>query len=164
MGQCHSAESRLERLCPNKNVVAQYAWLAPSAGTADAPKPEEWRRFGTLAQLRAATGQEAHGTRPTSTSRAPDAAGSVEATRRLSRDRSELSIEAVGQGRRRRRGHSHGQRWVCWPSAGSWCDRGRGAIGARAMGDRTDELAAFLSLIGVKATVWIDGAAWSGGC
>ena len=46
---------------PNKNVAAQYAWLAPSAGTVYAPKPEEWRSFGTLEQLRAATGQEAHG-------------------------------------------------------------------------------------------------------
>jgi hypothetical protein len=46
---------------PNSGVAAQYAWLAPSAGTLYAPKPEEWKSFGTLAQLRSATGQEAHG-------------------------------------------------------------------------------------------------------
>jgi hypothetical protein len=46
---------------PNAGVAAQYAWLAPSTGTVYAPKPEEWKSFGTLAQLRAATGQETHG-------------------------------------------------------------------------------------------------------
>ncbi len=47
---------------PNKGVAAQYSWLAPVMGqTAYAPKPEEWKSFATLAEFRAATGQEAHG-------------------------------------------------------------------------------------------------------
>jgi hypothetical protein len=47
---------------PNKGVADQYRWLAPSAGrTMYEPKPEEWRTFSTLEELRAATGQEKHG-------------------------------------------------------------------------------------------------------
>ncbi len=47
---------------PNKGVAAQYAWLAPAAGrTAYDGKREDWKLFATLAELRAATGQETHG-------------------------------------------------------------------------------------------------------
>jgi hypothetical protein len=47
---------------PNKGVAAQYNWLAPATGqTAYEPKREEWKSFATLAEFRAATGQEAHG-------------------------------------------------------------------------------------------------------
>ncbi len=47
---------------PNKGVEAQYAWVAPPPGASNyAPKPEDWKTFATLAQMRAATGQEAHG-------------------------------------------------------------------------------------------------------
>lgn len=47
---------------PNRGVAQQYAWLAPAPGqTAYEPKPGEWKTFATLADLRAATGQERHG-------------------------------------------------------------------------------------------------------
>ena len=47
---------------PNKGVAAQYAWLAPAPGqTMYEAKREDWKTFATLADLRAATGQEAHG-------------------------------------------------------------------------------------------------------
>ncbi|HEY3443095.1 MAG TPA: hypothetical protein VGK29_20215 [Paludibaculum sp.] len=47
---------------PNKGVTAQYLWLAPAAGqTAYEAKREDWKSFSTLADLRAATGQETHG-------------------------------------------------------------------------------------------------------
>ncbi len=47
---------------PNKGVAAQYSWLAPKAGQRlYEPKPEDWKSFPTLADMRAATGQEAHG-------------------------------------------------------------------------------------------------------
>jgi hypothetical protein len=47
---------------PNKGVAAQFAWLGPKKGqTLYEPKPEDWKTFGTLADFRAATGQEAHG-------------------------------------------------------------------------------------------------------
>ncbi|MBC7928539.1 MAG: right-handed parallel beta-helix repeat-containing protein [Bryobacteraceae bacterium] len=47
---------------PNKGVTNQYSWLAPAAGkTMYEATTEDWRRFRTLADLRAATGQEAHG-------------------------------------------------------------------------------------------------------
>jgi len=47
---------------PNKNVAAQYVWLGPKAGQRlYEPKPEDWKTFATLAEFRAATGQEAHG-------------------------------------------------------------------------------------------------------
>jgi hypothetical protein len=47
---------------PNRGVPEQYAWLAPSPGeTAYEPAKGAWRFFPTLAELRAATGQEAHG-------------------------------------------------------------------------------------------------------
>lgn len=47
---------------PNRGVAAQYAWLAPAPGQrAYEPKPTDWKTFGTLAELRAATGQEQHG-------------------------------------------------------------------------------------------------------
>ncbi len=48
---------------PNAGVAGQYAWLAPT--TADQslydPTPDHWKTFRTLAELRAATGHEAHG-------------------------------------------------------------------------------------------------------
>ena len=47
---------------PNPGVQAQYHWLAPAAGkTAYDAKEADWRSFATLAELRSATGQEAHG-------------------------------------------------------------------------------------------------------
>ncbi|WP_321477959.1 right-handed parallel beta-helix repeat-containing protein [uncultured Paludibaculum sp.] len=47
---------------PNRGVAAQYAWLGPAAGQKlYEPKPTDWKTFGTLAEFRAATGQEAHG-------------------------------------------------------------------------------------------------------
>ncbi|WP_031495176.1 hypothetical protein [Bryobacter aggregatus] len=47
---------------PNKGVAMQYQWLGPAKGkTAYEPKPEEWKSFATLAEFRAATGQEKHG-------------------------------------------------------------------------------------------------------
>lgn len=47
---------------PNKGVAAQYAWLGPKAGQRlYEPKPADWKTFATLADFRAATGQEAHG-------------------------------------------------------------------------------------------------------
>jgi len=47
---------------PNKGVSAQYAWLAPRPGqVAYEPAKDDWKTFSTLADFRAATGQEAHG-------------------------------------------------------------------------------------------------------
>jgi hypothetical protein len=47
---------------PNKGVAAQYVWFAPQPGaTAYEPKKEDWRSFATLAEFRAAAGQEGHG-------------------------------------------------------------------------------------------------------
>jgi hypothetical protein len=47
---------------PNRDVKAQYNWLAPAAGkTAHGAKDSDWRTFATLAEFRQATGQEAHG-------------------------------------------------------------------------------------------------------
>ncbi len=47
---------------PNKGVAEQYRWLAPrDGGTMYEPQPEHWRTFSTLADFRAATGQEKHG-------------------------------------------------------------------------------------------------------
>lgn len=47
---------------PNAGVAAQFAWLAPSpGGTAYDAAPEHWKTFRTLAEVRQATGQEAHG-------------------------------------------------------------------------------------------------------
>lgn len=47
---------------PNKGVTSQYSWLAPAAGKQIyEPAKEEWRTFSTLAEFRAATGQETHG-------------------------------------------------------------------------------------------------------
>ena len=47
---------------PNKGVTAQYQWLGPQRGQRlYEPKPTDWKKFATLAELRAATGQEAHG-------------------------------------------------------------------------------------------------------
>ena len=47
---------------PNAGTAAQYAWLAPRSGqTAYEVKPEHWQTFRSLAELRAATGQEVHG-------------------------------------------------------------------------------------------------------
>jgi hypothetical protein len=48
---------------PNKGVAAQYSWLAPK--NPGQPlyynNPEDWKTFGTLAEVQAATGQERHG-------------------------------------------------------------------------------------------------------
>ena len=69
MGQATSAySSDFNGFRPNKNVAAQYAWLAPSAGTVYAPKPEEWRSFGTLAQLAPPPVRKRTASRSTSTS------------------------------------------------------------------------------------------------
>jgi hypothetical protein len=47
---------------PNKGVAEQYAWLSPISGpTIYEPRPEDWKTFATLADLRAGTHQEAHG-------------------------------------------------------------------------------------------------------
>jgi hypothetical protein len=47
---------------PNKAVKDQFQWLAPAAGsTAYEAKAADWKSFSTLADFRAATGQEAHG-------------------------------------------------------------------------------------------------------
>lgn len=47
---------------PNKGVAAQYAWLAPAGPEAVyEPPATAWKSFATLAELRAATGQEQHG-------------------------------------------------------------------------------------------------------
>ena len=47
---------------PNPGVDAQYAWLAPTGTAANyEPKPEQWKTFRSLTDLRAATGSEAHG-------------------------------------------------------------------------------------------------------
>ncbi|MCU1325704.1 MAG: hypothetical protein JWN34_1074 [Bryobacterales bacterium] len=47
---------------PNKGVKDQFQWLAPApGGTAYTPKPTDWKSFATLADFRAATGQETHG-------------------------------------------------------------------------------------------------------
>src|SRR6185437_16961930 len=45
-----------------KVVSKQYAWLGPKAGQRwYEPKETDWRSFATLAEFRAATGQETHG-------------------------------------------------------------------------------------------------------
>ena len=47
---------------PNRHAAGQYNWLAPAPGrTAYHPMAADWRSFATLAELRQATGQEAHG-------------------------------------------------------------------------------------------------------
>ena len=47
---------------PNKGVTEQFLWVAPKPGQKlYEPTPEDWRRFATLADLRAATMQEMHG-------------------------------------------------------------------------------------------------------
>jgi hypothetical protein len=47
---------------PNRNVKSQYIWLAPAPGkTAYESRDAGRRSFATLADLREATGQEAHG-------------------------------------------------------------------------------------------------------
>lgn len=47
---------------PNKGVAAQYSWLSPAAGSKIyEPKPTDWKTFATLEELKASTGQEAHG-------------------------------------------------------------------------------------------------------
>ncbi|MDA1313693.1 MAG: hypothetical protein O2968_10195 [Acidobacteria bacterium] len=59
-GQAYSSDYNGFR--PNQGVAGQYRWLAPQAGaTMYEPRPEDWRTFSTLADLRAATGQEQHG-------------------------------------------------------------------------------------------------------
>lgn len=47
---------------PNRNVKAQYSWLAPKSGEQMyEPSKGDWKQFGTLAELRESTGQETHG-------------------------------------------------------------------------------------------------------
>ena len=47
---------------PNRNVRAQYTWLAPTPGkTAYEPQEADWRSFATLGEFQKATGHEAHG-------------------------------------------------------------------------------------------------------
>ena len=47
---------------PNKGVAAQYQWLGPRPGQRlYEPTPADWKKFATLAELKAATGQETHG-------------------------------------------------------------------------------------------------------
>jgi hypothetical protein len=47
---------------PNTGVQAQYSWLAPAHGqSVYEATPEHWKSFRTLAEVRAATGQEQHG-------------------------------------------------------------------------------------------------------
>lgn len=47
---------------PNKGVAAQYQWLGPQRGQRIyEPKPADWKKFATLAELKSATGQEVHG-------------------------------------------------------------------------------------------------------
>jgi hypothetical protein len=48
---------------PNKGVAAQFRWLAPKSGQAQNREPSDgdWKIFPTLAELRTATKQEAHG-------------------------------------------------------------------------------------------------------
>ena len=46
---------------PNKGVASQYSWFAPPAGQrVYEPKASDWKTFSTLADYKAATGQEAH--------------------------------------------------------------------------------------------------------
>ncbi len=47
---------------PNKGVTRQYDWLAPPKGQQIyEPQPTDWKSYATLAEFRAATGQEKHG-------------------------------------------------------------------------------------------------------
>jgi hypothetical protein len=47
---------------PNRGVAEQYTWLAPERGQRlHEPGPADGKRFATLSDFRAATGQEAHG-------------------------------------------------------------------------------------------------------
>jgi len=47
---------------PNRGVTEQYTWLAPKPGeTIYEPAKDDWKTFATLAEFRAATGQETHG-------------------------------------------------------------------------------------------------------
>jgi len=46
---------------PNKGAPAQYQWLGPQKGQRlYEPKATDWKTFSTLAEMKAATGQEAH--------------------------------------------------------------------------------------------------------
>ncbi len=47
---------------PNRGVTSQYSWLAPAAGkTLYSASASDWKSFATLADFRAATGQEKNG-------------------------------------------------------------------------------------------------------
>lgn len=47
---------------PNRGIDRQYAWLVEPAGNSSyEPRPGDWTYFRTLAEFRAATGQEMHG-------------------------------------------------------------------------------------------------------
>ena len=59
-GQAYSTDYNGFR--PNKGVEKQYNWLAPGPGeTAYDRQNADWRTYSTLAEFRAATGQEQHG-------------------------------------------------------------------------------------------------------
>jgi hypothetical protein len=47
---------------PNRAARGQYSWLAPQPGALlYEPRQTDWKTFATLAEMRAATGQEEHG-------------------------------------------------------------------------------------------------------
>ena len=55
-------QHRLQRLPPEPGREGQYAWLGPRKGERlYEPTTDDWKTFATLADLRAATGQETHG-------------------------------------------------------------------------------------------------------
>jgi hypothetical protein len=58
--EAHSSDYNGYR--PNKGVKQQYWWLGPKPGERlYEPRKERWQSFSTLAEMKAATGQEAHG-------------------------------------------------------------------------------------------------------
>ncbi len=47
---------------PNKETIAQFRWLGPGPGQRwYEPKPDDWKSFASLDELRKSTGQEKHG-------------------------------------------------------------------------------------------------------
>ena len=110
---------------PNKGVAAQYAWLAPATGkSAYEPAPDDWKNFRTLSELRAATGNEAHGVEldfdifERMTPPDPSKRHAV-----VPRDGSELRAEAEQQSRGCRRDYPDGQRRVRGTRTRSRSDR-----------------------------------------
>jgi hypothetical protein len=58
--EAHSSDYNGYR--PNRGVESQYRWLAPGPGQVlYEPQKGDWKSFRTLAEFRAATGQETHG-------------------------------------------------------------------------------------------------------